>query len=58
MTMQRASGMSGKSGGMYDSRARDLVGTANNGTAVSTAQIPGIVGSSYQGAIFKPLPEI
>ena len=46
------------SGGVYDSGARNLDGTANTGNAVSINQIPGIFGSSFQTVIFKPLSGI
>ena len=47
-----------ESGGVYDSRARNLDGAANNGNAVSINRIPGIFGSSFQTVIFKPLSSI
>ena len=58
MAVERDSGMISESG-VYDSRARNLDGFANNnGNAVSINQIPRTFGSSFQTVIFKPLTGI
>ena len=44
-----------ESGGVQDSRARNVGNNANHAKVVSINQIPGIFGSSFQTVICKPL---